>query len=145
MDPITLAAAVGAVLAPYLKDVLSGTAEGVGEHLGDALTGSLRRLLHTIKRWVAGDGYAAGVVERFEQEPDNELRRATFQDMLAEVAGKDPAFATELEKVMAEVTRAGGSAVAQQVTDAGAIAGRDFTQNAQYAAGRDQHFGMPTA
>ena len=144
MDPITLAAAVGAVLAPFVKQMLSKGADRIAEDMGDALAGSLRRLLHRIKQRVTGDGYATGVVERFEQEPDSKLRQATFQDMLAEVAGNDPAFAAEMEKALAEVTRAGGAAVAQQVADAGGIAGRDFIQNAQYAAGRDQHFGTPS-
>lgn len=141
MDPISLAGAAIALLAPYLDSVLKGGAEGAAEGLGEALAGRLGALLSGIKRRFRGDGYAEGALERFEAQPDEALRRDALKDALAEIVAQDAKFAEELQTLVEEAQRAGGVSVEQHASDSGALAGRDFTQNARFAAGRDQVFG----
>jgi hypothetical protein len=138
---VTLAGAAVGLLAPYVGRFLQSGAERVGEDFGDALVGRLKELFSAVKRRVKGESYAEGALERFEGEPDSELRRTVLQDALAEIVRSDSVFAEQFEKLVKAAAHASGSSVEQIAIGGGAVAGRDFVQNAQFAAGRDQVFG----
>ncbi len=89
-----------AILAPYLTDAGKEAAKKAGDAAGqqvEALLGAIRRRLSSEQ-----DSYGQQALERLEHQPEAEGRRQTLTDVLAEKAAADPAFATELERLVQE-------------------------------------------
>lgn len=138
MDPVSLSAAAVALLSPVVTKLLDRAAE----ESSNAVFDKVRELYRTVRGRFGSDSYAAGALERFEADPENPQRQGILQDALAEVVTEDPAFAATLRDLVEQAQAAAGVTM-QWTSEGGAAAGRDFVQNATYAAGRDQHFGRP--
>lgn len=140
MEPVATAA-VG-LLVGYLGRLGGKVAEQAASELDEALLSRLRKLYELIKARVAGDGYAAGALERVEAEPENERRQGALEDALDELVHGDREFAVQLAALIDEVEAAGGGAV--QVSDAGVVTfGGQVTMRGRYVAGRDMTVGQP--
>jgi hypothetical protein len=85
-------------------------------------------------------------LSRLERDPANDDYRVAFQVELADVieseSRTDPEFAVTLERLVEEARRAGGMSLTQ-ITDAGAVAGRDVNLRGRNVAGRDMVVGNP--
>jgi hypothetical protein len=138
MEPVTTAA-VG-LLVGYLGRLGVKVGEQVAGELDEAVLGRLRRLYELVKARVAGDGYAAGALERVEAEPENERRQGALEDALGELVDADGEFAAQLGALVEEVKAASGGMV--QVSDAGVVSfGGQVTMRGRYVAGRDMTVG----
>jgi len=94
VDILTVAQAVGPLLAPFIGKAMEGAANKTGE-IGAEKAGTL---LDTIRRKFAvdQDDYAVQTLQRFEEQPDVASRQQTLATLLAEMAEADPAFADAL-------------------------------------------------
>jgi tetratricopeptide (TPR) repeat protein len=115
MDPVTLATAAVAVLAPYLAKAGEGAAKKLGEEAVDA--GG--KLLF----WLRGKlgGRAQEALDDLKKEPGSEDNQADVRKQLKKALEADPALAAELQAMLPrEATDAG--AMTQDVSGAGAKA-----------------------
>ena len=102
MDPISIATAAAAILAPYLSTLAVKAGEKVTENLagkaGTGASGAVDALYQAIKRKFAADHDtdAEQSLTSLAAKPDSEARQATVAEVLADKAQADPAFAKEL-------------------------------------------------
>jgi hypothetical protein len=137
MDPLSLATAAVSLIVPVLGRAAGHIANRVGDDLGEAVTARLERLYEAIKARLAPGSYADGALQRLEEQPDNERRKAALQDGLTELIEADPAFGKELLELIRAAEAAGGREVVQ-IMDAGAISiGGDVKMRGTNVAGRD--------
>ena len=145
MDPITLATTAAALLAPYLRHVADRALDNVGDSLSDASVAKLGQLYQWLRGKVAGKP-AELALNRLEREPENDKYRVVLEVALAEHIESESrtgsGFAETLERLVAEARQAGGPALTQ-ITDAGAVAGRDVHIQGRNVAGRDLTIGTP--
>lgn len=140
MDPVTLAAAAVALLGPFLRQVGEQTADSVSHAVSDAAVPAIKRLYRALRARLRPGTYAGGQLDGVEERPDSESRQQALQAALAEELEADPAFAREVEALVAEAQAAGGVEITAE--GSGAVAGRDVHQHGRYVAGRDMHVGQ---
>lgn len=134
MDILTVAQAVGPLLAPFIGKAMEGAANKTGE-MGAEKAGAL---LDTIcgKFGADQDDYAAQTLQRFEEQPNVASRQETLATLLAEMAEADPAFADALTYHVEDMARDTG--VSQFLTQVYGDARVGKITN--IASARDVHF-----
>lgn len=90
MDPVTIGAAVVALLTPYAKDAGKELVKTAGE----AGVAKVKDLMQWLKTKFAGDPVAASDLTRFEKNP--ETFGPALQSTIAARAQDDPTFANEI-------------------------------------------------
>jgi hypothetical protein len=144
MDPVSLAAGASALLVTYLGRVGDQAASNLGDALAEAAVARLRQLHDWVKGKVAGRPVAERALQRLEEEPGDERRLVVFEDALVELIESDPAFADDLHRLVVDAAQASGPTFSN-ITDAGAIAGRDVNLRGRNVAGRDLTIGPSPA
>jgi hypothetical protein len=139
VDPVSLAGAVVALVAPYLKRVLEGSADRAAEAAADAALPAAKRLFEAVKRRLRPGSYQAAQLEGVEEMPSSEGRQAALKTALVELFESEPALITELEPLVKAAEAEAGIRIT--ASDAGIVAGGDVHQQGTYTAGRDQHIG----
>ena len=140
MDPVALASAAASLIAAFLGRVGEQAADRAAGELGEAAVGRLRGLYEAVKRRLAPGTFAQGALERLEQQPENDRRRAALEDALVELAEVDQGFREELSGLVEEVKTAGGDRI--EISESGAVAIHgDVRMRGTYVAGRDMRFG----
>lgn len=99
MDPVTIAAGVGALLAPYLKKAAEAFAGEAGKYVHERAKG----LWEKLRVKLGGDPQAEKALDRFEADPDG--ARPDFQAQVEKKAAEDPALRDELAQVLADIKR----------------------------------------
>ncbi|HEY0693407.1 MAG TPA: hypothetical protein VGD71_30750 [Kribbella sp.] len=99
MDPVTIAAAVGALFAPYFKKA----AEAFAGEAGKYVHGKVKGMWEKLRARVAGDPQAAAALDRFERDPDG--ARPEFEALVEKQAAADTALRDELAEALAEIKR----------------------------------------
>jgi hypothetical protein len=126
MDPTTLAAAAVGLLGPFFTKA--------AENIADTATEKIGALYQAVKAKFHGDAYQQAVLQGAEERPESQARLSALEGLLAETLEQDPEFAATLIRLVEETQSI-------QVTDSGAVAGRDVTMRGTYVAGRDLHIG----
>jgi hypothetical protein len=137
VDP---AAAAVALLVPYLGQLGGHLAGRVATELTEAVMARLDRLYDRIKARFAGDRAGGRALQRLEEQPEDRLRQASLQDLLAETLEADPRFAAELAAMVAEIRAMAPTLAVTQVniSQSGATAlGGDVRLSGDTVAGRD--------
>jgi hypothetical protein len=113
MDPVTIAAAVGALFAPYFKKA----AEAFAGEAGKYVHGKVKDMWEKLRARVAGDPQAAAALDRFERDPDG--ARTELEALVEKQAAADTALRDELAEALAEIKRqAPNVKVVQRVKEA---------------------------
>lgn len=115
MDPISLASAAVATLAPYLAKAGEGAAKKIGEQAVD----SAGKLLGWMRAKLGGRAQEA--LDDLAAKPDSEDNQADLRKQLAKALEADPALAAELRALLPADALAEGS-MTQNVSGAGAKA-----------------------
>ena len=92
MDPVTIAASVVSILAPFAKDAGKELVKTVGE-VG---VNKAKDLLAWLKQKFEGDPSAAKDLSRFQEDPHK--FESGLKATIEEKSQKDPAFAAELKQ-----------------------------------------------
>ena len=110
MDPLTLAAAVIALLKPFVTKASDQFAGEAGRAVWDKTAALLTRLRSALTK----DPAVRDRVDEFVREPDAQADGA--QALLAQEFQRDPALRAEIEALIADIKRAGPQvAVVQQM------------------------------
>lgn len=118
MDPLTIAAAAGALFAPYFK----AAAEAFAGEAGRYVHGKVKEMWDRLRARVAGDPQAAAALDRFERDPDR--ARPELEALVEKQAAADPALRDELAEALAEIKRQAPTVkVVQQMTEAEELVG----------------------
>jgi hypothetical protein len=113
MDPVTIAAAVGALFAPYFKKA----AEAFAGEAGKYVHGKVKDMWEKLRARVAGDPQTAAALDRFERDPDG--ARTELEALVEKQAAADTALRDELAEALAEIKRqAPNVKVVQRVKEA---------------------------
>jgi hypothetical protein len=113
MDPVTIAAAVGALFAPYFKKA----AEAFAGEAGKYVHGKVKDMWEKLRARVAGDPQAAAALDRFERDPDG--ARTELEALVEKQAAADTGLRDELAEALAEIKRqAPNVKVVQRVKEA---------------------------
>ncbi|HTW28075.1 MAG TPA: hypothetical protein VME92_13170 [Acetobacteraceae bacterium] len=115
MDPLTLASAAVAALAPYFAKAGEGAAKKMGEEAVDA--GG--RLLGWMRDKLGGRAQAA--LDDLAADPGSEDNAADLRKQLAKTLAANPALADELRALL-PAGAAGGDTMTQTVSGPGAKA-----------------------
>jgi hypothetical protein len=91
MDPVTIAASVVSVLAPY---AIKG-ATAFGQAAGEVALSQAKKLIDTLKHRFSADPEAGPVISNFEKKP--ERYQAVLQDVIEEKIRQDSTLATDLQ------------------------------------------------
>jgi hypothetical protein len=143
MEPISVAAAVVALLVPYLRHMGDRAADNMGDALGEAAMVKLAGLYRQVKARMASQPVAARALEDLEQRPSDDHCRVVFQGALADLMRSEPAFARALRRLVDDSARVGSPALAR-IADSGAVTLRgDITIRGQNVAGRDLTIRQP--
>ncbi|RRR77627.1 hypothetical protein [Streptomyces sp. RP5T] len=143
MDPAALAATAVAVLLPYLHQLAGRVTERTADALSDSGLPKVQQLYQALKERLRPGSYAGNVLEGAEERPDSEGRQQALGAALAEELERDPDFAADVERLIAQAQEPGGATFS--VTDSGAVAGRDVVQRGRNVAGRDLTIGTSGA
>ena len=122
MDPTTTALAVS--VTTFIVTKLS---EGFLKKAGEQAYNKVEELYKTVKAKFQGDSYAEQTLQRLEQKPEDEGRKAALQGVLAEKAEEDKTFAQTLGKLVQQIEQAGGRSVIAH--DRGVAIGGDASNN----------------
>jgi hypothetical protein len=118
MDPVTIAAAVGALFAPYFNKA----AEAFAGEAGKYVHGKVKDMWEKLRARVAGDQQASAALDRFERDPDG--ARPDLEKVVEKQAAADTALRDELAETLAEIKRqAPNVKVVQQMTEAEDVVG----------------------
>jgi hypothetical protein len=134
VDP---AAAAIALLVPYLGQLGGHLTGRVATELTEAVMARLDRLYDRIKARFAGDRAAGRALQRLEERPEDQLRQASLQDVLAEALEADPRFAAELVAMVAEIRAMAPTLTQISISQSGATALGDVRMSGETVAGRD--------
>jgi hypothetical protein len=135
VDP---AAAAVALLVPYLGQLGGHLAGRVATDLTEAVMARLDRLYDRVKARFAGDHARERALQRLEERPDDRLRQASLQDVLAETLETDPGFAAELTAMIRDVRALAPNLTQVNISDSGATAiDGDVRMTGHTVAGRD--------
>lgn len=99
MDPVSIAAALGTLLAPYLR----GAAEDFAGEAGQYVWNKARVLWEKLEARFEGDPPAEEVLRDFEAQPD--AARSAFEAHLQKKIAEDTTLRAELAEALAEVER----------------------------------------
>lgn len=99
MDPVSIAAGVGALLAPYLKKAAEEFAGEAGKYAQE----KAKALWEKLRAKFESDPPAEKTLERFEADPDG--ARSDFEAQVKKKAEEDPSLRDELAQALAEVKR----------------------------------------
>lgn len=99
MDPVSIAAGVGALLAPYLKKAAEEFAGEAGKYVQEKTKG----LWEKLRAKFESDPQAEKTLERFEADPEG--ARPDFEAQLEKKVTEDPSLRDELAQALAEVKR----------------------------------------
>lgn len=99
MDPVSIAAGVGALLAPYLKKAAEEFAGEAGKYVQEKAKG----LWEKLRAKFEGDPPAEKTLERFEADPEG--ARPDFEAQLEKKVTEDPSLRDELAQALAELKR----------------------------------------
>ena len=141
VEPVSIATAAVALLAPYLGRLVDRVAQQTTDAIADSALPAVKRLYAAMKAKLRPGTYAGSQLQGLEERPESEGRQQALRTALVEEMSGDPSFAAELERLVQEAWEAGGVQISG--TDTGAIAGRDVIQRGQYVAGRDMEIGGP--
>ena len=97
MEPISMT--LGAIAAAAFAKAQERAVGGVV----DAGEGVLHRLVGWVRARLAGDGVAAGALERVQDAPDSPARVAALAALIDERAADDRVFADELTRLIEQV------------------------------------------
>lgn len=128
-----LATETAALVAAFLSSV--------GQRAGEAMVDKLAELYHRVKTAVQDHGFAEQALERLAARPEDQHRRASVADALAELIESDPHFAASLARLVADARLAVGGTM---ISESGAVAQDDLIMEGGYVAGRDLHIGQPS-
>jgi hypothetical protein len=135
VDP---AAAAVALLVPYLGQLGGHLAGRVATELTEAVMARLDRLYDRVKARFTDDRAGRRALQRLEEEPEDRLRQASLQDVLAETLEADPRFADELAAMVAEIRAMAPTLTQVNISQSGATAlGGDVRMSGDTVAGRD--------
>jgi hypothetical protein len=140
VDPAAAAAATVALLVPYLGQLGGHLAGRVATELTEAVMVRLDHLYDRIKARFSGDRAAGRALQRLEERPQDQLRQASLQDVLAEAVEADPRFAAELAEMVGKIQAMAPTLAMTQVSisESGATAfGGDVRMSGETVAGRD--------
>jgi hypothetical protein len=113
MDPVTIAAAVGALFAPYFKKA----AEAFAGEAGKYVHGKVKDMWEKLRARAAGDPQAAAALDRFERDPDG--ARTDLEALVEKQTAADTTLRDELAEALAEIKRqAPNVKVVQRVKEA---------------------------
>jgi hypothetical protein len=107
MDPVTLAGAAVALVAPYLVEGGKELAKKIGGEAG----GRIVTLYDKVKAKLAGGG--ADALADLEKQPKDADSQAALRVQLKKALEADPAFRAELEKLVGEIQEKGGDRIKQ--------------------------------
>jgi hypothetical protein len=139
MDPVTIAAAAGALFAPYFKKA----AEAFAGEAGKYVHGKVKDMWEKLRARVAGDPQAAAALDRFERDPDGARRE--LEAVVEKQAAADTALRDELAEALAEIKRqAPNVKVVQQMTEAEELMGVEAGQLASGNVDVTQQVGKAT-
>jgi hypothetical protein len=110
MDPITLATAAVAALAPYLGKA----AEKFAGAAGDAAWKKAGELYDGLKARLAGHP-AAEALNDLAQEPDNADAQGALRQALRKLITSDPDFARELAALTQDAAPTGGASFHNEI------------------------------
>ena len=133
-----LAAAAVALLVPYLGQIGGHLAGRVATDLTEAVMGRLDRLYERVQARLAGDA-GQRALDRLRERPDDQLRQASLQDVLAEALEDDPRFAAELTTMIRDIRSLAPNLTQVNIQSSGAVAtgGGDVRMTGDTVAGRD--------
>lgn len=110
---MTIAAAVGALLAPYFQKA----AEAFAGEAGKYVHGKAKDMWEKLRARVGGDPHAAATLDRFERDPDG--ARTELEALVERQAAADTALRDELAGALDEIKRqAPNVKVVQRVKEA---------------------------
>jgi len=105
MDPIALSTAIAAFLAPLLTKFGEQAAESLGEKMPEAVG----KLWDAIESKFRGKPTAEGAAKELAAKPADEDNQETFAIQLRKALKEDPAFAAELEHLLAAAQASAGA------------------------------------
>ena len=111
---MTVAASALAILTPFLKKGSERFLEEIGKSIGEAggmagreLGGisldKTNQLFVKLKQKLSGNREADLTLKLWEEKPENEIYRDTFQKVLMQELTKDKVFAQDLNKLVEEI------------------------------------------
>lgn len=99
MDPVTIAAGVGALLAPYLKKAVESFAGEGGKYV----FAKAKDVWEKLRGKAKGDPVAEQTLDRAERDPEG--ARAELEAQVEKLAAADAALRDELAAALADVKR----------------------------------------
>jgi hypothetical protein len=137
MDPVALAAAAVALLAPYLQQAGGVLADRAGQAIADAALPKVKALYERIRAKLRSHSYQGALLDGVQEAPEDPGRQEILTAELAKIIGQDPQFAAELERLVSEAQAAGGVRIT--ASDAGVVAaGNVYQQAGGDVVGRDK-------
>jgi hypothetical protein len=109
MDPVQLATAAVAVLAPFLASLAQKAGAAVVDRLATEAGAGAGKAVEALYQAIKGkfaadkDDDAEQSLESLAAKPESEGRQAALAEVLAEKAESDPAFAQRLVELVQEV------------------------------------------
>lgn len=140
MEPLSLAAAVVALLVPFFNQAAGKVAERAGEAIADSALPTVRALYERLRTKLGAGTYEGALLDGVQDQPDDPDRQQSLKVSLAKLIAQDASLQADLERLVAEADVGG---IGITATDAGAVAGRDVLQKGHYVAGRDMTIGTP--
>ena len=113
MDPVTLAGAAVALVAPYLAEGGKELAKKVGGEAGERIV----KLYDKVKAKLSGGG--AEALADLEKQPEDADSQAVLRVQLKKALEADPAFRAELSTLVEEIKAKGGDQIIQSANVTG--------------------------
>ena len=122
MDPMTVAASVTALLAPYLQKAVEEFAGEVGKSAATFVQQKAGAIWRRLRSAFAGDAPAAEVLNKFEADPA--AHKDTIEVQIAEKLKQDEPLMRELAAAIAEIKQAAPTIrVVQKMEEAETVVG----------------------
>jgi hypothetical protein len=122
MDPVTIAASLTALLAPYLQKAAEEFAGGVGKGAATFVQQKAGAIWHRLRSAFAGDAPAAEVLDKFEADPA--AHKDTIEVQFAAKLKQDEPLMRELAAAIAEIKQAAPTIrVVQKMEEAESVVG----------------------
>jgi hypothetical protein len=126
MEPLSLAAAAVALLAPYLQQAGGVLADRAGEAIANAALPKVKELYERVRAKLRPGSYQGALLDGVQEAPGDTGRQEILKAELAKVISQDRQFAAELERLVNEVQAVGGVKIT--ASDAKVVAGHDVYQ-----------------
>ncbi|NEQ62609.1 MAG: hypothetical protein F6K53_36615 [Moorea sp. SIO4A1] len=105
MDSLNIAKAAVSILTPYLAQV----GGSVAQEVGGSVWKKTKEVHSAIVKQFSGEGTAQQALERLEEEPLNEVKKADFIRFLKEKLEADRKFAEQLKELIEDVPQVGNN------------------------------------